>query len=107
MRGFRAGTTNVTKLALKEYAMTSEANQFKIHKTGEVVATAPNQIFTIEHGLRYTPAILVFLRQTTFNAFYQLDIFGGANWVDKNTLSIQLINTGDKATYIIFKDFGA
>lgn len=98
---------NVKTAALKELVSSSETSQWKVHKTGELVATGANQIFTIEHGLGYTPAFLAFIRQTTFNSYYQLDLFGGANWIDKNTLSLQLINSGDKVTYIIFKDFGA
>jgi hypothetical protein len=104
--GFRAGTTDVSTDVKKNFATTSEANQWKIHKVGEVVATSTNQIFTIEHGLGYTPAILCFVKNSS-NTYYSLNTLGGANWVNKNTLSIQLSAIGDKASYIIFKDFGA
>lgn len=104
---FRASkSVNVLNQTLKDFATTSEANQWKIHKTGSLTATSNNQIFTIDHGLSYTPAYIAFWK-STFNTFYKWLSLGGANYIDSNILSIQLNNTGDQVTYIIFKDFGA
>lgn len=105
--GLRASkNTDVSQISLQNLAITSEANQWKIHKIGHLVATSGSQIFTIDHGLPYTPAYIAFWRATA-NAFYDWLALGGSNYIDKNKLSIQLNNIGDEVTYIIFKDFGA
>lgn len=99
----RAGMVNAKTSPIRDEAVTSEANQWKVHKTGQLVATSNNQTFTIEHGLPYTPAFLVF-RKLVANDYYKLFL---SPWIDKTTLTINMASTGDKATYVIFKDFGA
>lgn len=104
--GIRASkNTNVKTSTLKELVTTSEANQWKIHKTGEIVATANNQTRTIEHGLAYTPAYIAF-RRLSGDTYYSVDV-NGQSYIDSGKLSFLLGSTGDRISYIIFKDFGA
>lgn len=106
MKGFRAANIDVKQSALDKFATTSEANQWKIHKTGTVVAASANQIFIISHGLLYTPAYIAFSRPNG-NSYYEWISSGGENYIDPTNLYIQLSAIGDQASYIIFKDFGA
>ena len=99
--GYDVKTANIKNLIL-----TSKANQWKIHLKGSVTATSTNEIFTVAHGLAYTPAYIFFKKDNGLS-YYEMGVLGGSNWIDGTNLKIQTSAIGAIFSYIIFKDIGA
>lgn len=82
----------------KDLIMISDAEQYRVHLSGEVNFTSDSQRIDIAHGLAYTPSFLDIQDDGTWG--------GVNNYIDGTNLSL-LGDNGDSTRYIIFLDLGA
>lgn len=80
----------------KDLIMVSDAEQYRVHMSGEVTFIADSEEIEVEHNLLYTPSFLV----VNDNGRW------GGQYIDDERLYL-LGNTGDSSRYIIFLDLGA
>jgi len=112
---------DVKTTADKNLTTSSKFNQFKIHSQGSFTVTVPNGMVvgstTINHGLGYIPAILVFLEEISGSGKKYMCMFKGTNNIDAEVGTANLVvdvtypisgaAVGDQVHdgyYFIFKD---